>query len=121
MTSSGTHEIVGDVEQVRDQIDASVYEMNDPRVSGTGTQHVNANVYGTLASLWGTMRIENAQGAWEGSWDGTLWNDGRSMNVTAWLVGSGAYEGYTYYSHSWGTTSPLHSEGVIYPGPLPVR
>jgi hypothetical protein len=92
--------------------------MDDARVSGTGTITANFDMYGTVGPQWGTYRLENAGGAWEGTWTGALWEGGNATNLAAWLVGSGAYEGWTYYAHVWGTSS-LQVEGVVFPGSPP--
>jgi len=63
---------------------------------------------------WGTYRIENADGAWEGPFTGAEYPDERSPDIV-WLVGEGAYEGLTAFVHE--ASGPI--EGVIVPGPQP--
>jgi len=126
VTTGGTEEWVGKVEQIRGRVFASTDTMNDPRVTGTGIvqfsgdlhgTQTNGNFEGSVVAEWGTYRLENAEGAWEGKWTGANWNSGPT-NVTSWLIGSGAYEGYTYYMHLWGL-DPFNVEGIIFPGSPP--
>jgi len=114
---AGADETVGDVEKVRLRTLATTDTMNDPRVTGKGTVQFNGDFWGPIGTEWGTFRLENAGGAWEGEWTGASWNSGPT-DVTAWLAGSGDYEGYTYYIHLWGTDG-LTVEGIIFPGSPP--
>jgi hypothetical protein len=109
---------VGDVMQLRGNEVDTIDTMNDPRVTGTGTVRGNADLFGSVGPQWGTYRLENADGAWEGSFTGILTEAGAVSEVTAWLVGSGAYEGYTYYFHHLGSGT-LKVDGIIYPGSAP--
>jgi hypothetical protein len=118
VTTPGTPTQAGDATRLRGRVVASVDTMDDPRVSGTGTITANFDMYGRVGPQWGTYRLENAGGAWEGKWTGALWEGGNATNVAGWLVGSGAYQGWTYFTHVWGTTN-LQVEGVIYPGSPP--
>ena len=113
--TGGTEKKVGDVTQTRGVVITATIEMNDPRVSGTGTGLVNADFYDHVGPEWGTTRLENAGGAWEGTVTGVAWADGNASDLSGWLVGSGAYEGYTYYWHlrAIGTTGTV--DGIIYP------
>ena len=65
------------------------------------------------------MRLENANGAWEGTVTGASWNGGYTANDSGWLVGSGAYAGYTYYVHFWGSGYNYLAEGIIFLGSPP--
>jgi hypothetical protein len=119
VVSSGTTTQAGAVVQVRGRVVSSTDTMSDPRVTGTGTIHANADSYGSVATQWGVYRLENAGGAWEGTWTGALWDDQGITDVTGWLVGSGAYEGLTYHFQARGSEI-LEVEGIIYPGSPPV-
>ena len=114
----GTSVQAGDVVQMRGVVATTVDTMNDPRVTGTGVIHGENDSYGSVGPQWGTYRLENAEGAWEGPWTGALWGDGMVSDVTAWLVGSGAYDGYTYYFHARGA-NPMKVEGIVFPGSPP--
>jgi hypothetical protein len=99
--------------------------LSDPRVTGMGTLRLNA-VGSTVKGVgfqWGTLRIENAGGAWEGSWTGAYWDHLQSeTNGAAWMVGSGAYEGLTFYLNIRGhADQPADLEGVILPAPPPAQ
>jgi hypothetical protein len=93
--------------------------MNDPRLAGTEKITLNADFYGTVASEWGTTRIENAEGTWEGTWTGVTWGEAGATSVSGWLVGSGAYAGWTYYFHGYGPSQPYQVEGIIFEGSPP--
>ena len=109
---------VGDVMQMRGNEVDTVDTVNDPRVTGTGTVRGDADLFGTVGTQWGTYQLENADGAWEGTWTGILTGSGAVSEVTAWLVGSGGYDGYTYYFHHYGSGT-LQVEGFIFPGSPP--
>jgi hypothetical protein len=126
VTAPGTETQAGDVTRLlRGRVVASVDTMDDPRVSGTGTITASFDMYGLCGGLCGpqrgTYRLENAGGAWEGKWTGAFWRwyERETINVASWLVGSGEYEGWTYYLHVWGTGNPYSVEGVLYPGSPP--
>jgi hypothetical protein len=104
--------------QLRGNSVDTVNTMSDARATGTGTISGDADMYGSVGPQWGTYRLENADGAWEGPWTGMLPNAGAVTQVTAWLVGSGAYEGWTYYLYARGTGT-VDVEGIIYPGAPP--
>ena len=86
---------VGDVMQWRGVHATSDEAASDPRVSGAGTIDGNIDIYGMNGVQRGTFRIENDGGAWEGTFRGAIYG-GYLDNGTAWLVGSGDYEGLTY-------------------------
>jgi hypothetical protein len=119
VTKSPTETVVGDVTQYRGQEMTSSGTMSDQRVTGTQVITLNGDLYGTVMPEWGTTRIENADGAWEGTWTGASWNNGTSTSVSGWLVGSGAYEGWTYYFHVHGPHMPYNAEGIIFKGSQP--
>ena len=121
VTQSGRQTVVGDVTQLRGQEMTDTGSMNDPRLAGTSRITLNADLYGPVAAEWGTTRTENADGAWEGTWTGASWNDGNATSVSGWLTGSGAYEGYTYYFHAFGPSTPYQVEGIIFPGLPPTE
>lgn len=73
----------------------------DARFSGTHYYSWNADMY-TLASedegplvYAEGLRIENAEGAWQGEANGATLPDGTSANGPVALTGEGAYEGLT--------------------------
>jgi hypothetical protein len=95
-----------------------VLQMSDPRLSGELKRYGNSDDFGWpdkvgagLELMWGTFRLENEGGAWEGPYRGaTMWDvedlgtpppsfhdvaEGASMYWTwdGWLEGSGDYEG----------------------------
>jgi hypothetical protein len=114
----GPSTTVDGIRQMRGLTATTTDTMDDPRVSGTGAIVGNLDSYGDVMTQWGTYRLENADGAWEGTWRGVLWNRGGVTEHTMWLTGSGAYEGLTYYAHVNGS-GVIDIEGVIFPGEAP--
>jgi hypothetical protein len=75
--------------------------MTDPRLEGTHYQSWESDTYLPAgadtqpAVSWGTQRIENEDGAWQGSWV-EFSADGSGASLwTAVLDGEGGYEGLT--------------------------
>ncbi len=122
LTTPYTESRAGDVTRLRDGVITVTTRMSDPRVSGTGTWRVNADLYPATGPQWGAYRLENADGAWEGTCSGAAWEGGRDEGG-AWscrLTGSGAYDGYSYvFSATTGDPGIDDVRGVIVPGPLP--
>ena len=117
--TGGTEVMVGDVTQVRNAVIAARFAMNDPRASGTGSGLVNLDLRGGVGPEWGTTRLDNAEGSWTGNVTGAAWANGNASDLSGWLVGSGAYEGYTYYWHLRSTDTTGKVDGIIYPGAPP--
>lgn len=115
ITTSYTLERVGDVLQYRDGVVTTIDTMNDPRVTGTGTYTFNLDEYTTVGREWATYRLENAGGTWEGACTGANYSEDVISIMACWLVGSGEYEGYTYYQFRDGE----QLKGVIYKGSPP--
>ena len=114
---------VGDVSQYRGGVLSFTDEMNDPRVNGTVTFEFGLDLYTAAASQWGTIKIENENGAWTGTCTGGAWGDGlRGLAWSCWLTGSGEYDGYSYYrqiSREPDAEAGATVIGVVYPGPIP--
>jgi hypothetical protein len=111
---------VGDVIQMRGVHAAATERIDDPRLSGTATIDGNVDVYGTEAVQWGTFRIENDGGAWEGTYRGVIYG-GTQESGTVWLAGSGDYDGLSCYWTFGGSNSDLvlEIEGLLFPGEAP--
>ena len=111
---------VGDVIQMRGVHATATEQISDPRLSGAATIDGNVDVYGTEAVQWGTFRIENDGGAWEGPYRGVIYG-GTQESGTVWLAGSGDYAGLTCYWTFGGDNSDLvlEIEGLIFPGEAP--
>jgi hypothetical protein len=120
VTKEGTETVVGDVTQIRGQEMTGSGTGNDPRLNGTSHITLNADVHGPVVAMWGTSRIENAGGTWEGTWTGASWNDSAAWTVTTWFIGTGGYAGWTYYSHQTGTgVLSSTGDGIIFQGSPP--
>ena len=116
-------EKVGDVTQFRAGLFTQTSTMDDPRVSGELTFSWSGDVYGVpfvdAATEWGTMRIANEGGMWEGRCSGGQWGDTTSI-LSCWLTGSGDYEGLTYYRQfDW--PPEVGVRGIIFPGVPPTE
>ena len=72
--------------------------MDDARVTGTGRYLLTIYGVPSNGAVAGTLRIENADGAWEGPVTGVLQPSGSTFGA-GWLRGEGAYEGLSYYHH----------------------
>ena len=93
--------------------------MDDPRVSGTMEYVHNSDDHGGMGPTWGTLRLENDNGAWEGVVSGYWYAP--ETRTAGWLVGEGAYEGLSYYhesvlEHGYLT---IGMSGIIYSGDPP--
>jgi hypothetical protein len=119
MVDNGTETKVGNVTQLRGVVLTGPWTMNDPRVNVTGTARLNVDEYDNVCAEWGTMRLENGNGAWEGTVTTAAWNGCTTANDSGWLVGSGGYAGYTYYVHFWGSGYTYLVEGIIFLGSPP--
>jgi hypothetical protein len=96
---------------------------NDPRVSGTATYTWEYDGWAQGATVqWGTGRLENAGGAWDGTMTGS-YSMPRGDILLFWFKGSGGYEGLAYAM--WAVLSPAEVawtyavDGIIFPGAPP--
>jgi hypothetical protein len=113
---AGTETQVGDVLQTRGLVFTDEMAMSDPRVSGAGTGTWNQDAYaGDVGISWGTYRLENKAGAWEGTFTSA---DGPVAASSGFLVGEGGYEGLTYYWHQ-DIGDEISVVGIIFPGDPP--
>lgn len=95
---------------------------SDPRVSGMETASVwNFDLWGTTANgagvQWGAVRLESADGAWEGKGSGVYSSD-RGDIIVSWHKGTGNYAGLVYFE-MWTGKSPWNIRGQIFTGDLP--
>ena len=94
-------------------------EMDDPRVSGTYLLVQNGQNRGGAGPMWGTMRVENEDGAWEGPVSG-YWTDS-DTHFSGCLAGEASYEGLTYCLRTAADVYALkvQVDGLIYEGSAP--
>jgi hypothetical protein len=92
---------------------------NDPRATGTVEFTFNLDTYTNVGSEWATATIRNDQGAWDGTCTGGSWDAGNTSLMSCWLLGSGAYKGYTFFFQQSGHDVSAEIEGIIYPGSPP--
>jgi len=75
-------------------VDGASIEMSDPRLSGSVTLDMSTDRFDESSTDvgWGTVRIENAEGAWDGRTVGTSDRSAGGREIAYYeLVGSGAY------------------------------
>ncbi len=119
VVSAGETTQAGDVSQVRGIVITTTEAIDDQWASGTGTFHLSLDASAGLGFEWGTARIENADGAWDGPCSGASWSNGQQSDVSCWLAGSGSYEGFTYYWHGRNAGLAGVIDGTILPAPAP--
>jgi hypothetical protein len=120
LTTPYTDTRAGEVTQLRDGVITTTAQMSDPRVSGTGTWNVSADLSPAVGPRWGTYRLENAAGAWDGTCSGAASDAGGGGAWSCRLTGSGAYDGYSYlFSATPSESGTGDVRGVIVPGPPP--
>ena len=120
LTTPYTETRDGDVTRFRDGVITVTARMSDPRVSGTGTWRVSADLHPSVGPRWGAYRLENAAGAWDGTCSGAAWDPGSGGAWSCRLTGSGAYDDYSYLFSATPSDPDLDDvRGVIVPGPLP--
>ncbi len=114
---------VGDTNQLRGGVMTFEVSMNDPRVSGIATFPFSADLYPNgVGPDWGSFRLENAEGAWDGTCRGVGWRGGEYGAMACWLAGSEAFAGYTYYFQAVATQVYWFKvDGLIYPGSPPAQ
>ena len=106
------------------------FEMDDPRLTGTGTAAFNVDVHKVndfedVVLETNDIRIENEAGSWTGH--GTLVvhagaeipDDEALVLNTLVLTGADAYEGLSAYLIVDGSEDPPTVEGVIFAGEIP--
>ena len=126
VTDRGTATTVGGVVQVRGIVATTTDTTSDPRVSGTGTIGGNYDRWppGPEATQWGTYRLENDGGSWEGTWAGTAYGAPGLPPVedaSVWLIGAGGYAGLSYYFHFHGSNGTYAIDGLVFPGSPPAQ
>ena len=97
---------------------------DDPRVSGSRSSTWNMDLWGRLGInhevvQWGTQRLENDGGAWEGRATGVVClSSGRGDIIAHWYRGTGDYVGLSYFE-LWTGFGPWKIQGQIFPGDPP--
>jgi hypothetical protein len=121
---SGTVETVDGRTELRGSAHAPLMvEVSDPRLDGDVTISFDRDDYtgpdgATYTVGTGTWRIENPDGAWQGSYDIVFTNDYVSV-VTTTLAGEGAYEGMSAVWEQTLASGGWDLRGVIFPAAPP--
>ena len=103
-------------------LDTADVEMSDPRLSGAFTNDYSIDRFDDLATDlgWGTVRIENDAGFWEGQSVHTTNIAARAEVAYYELVGNGAYDGLSAVVFETETSSGKWAwNGIIFPGSQP--
>jgi len=98
--------------------------MSDPRLSGTGVfdtqQFCLKEEADHVCMAWSTFELTGPDGTWVGT---TGWVEEPSRSgLPLWGVmeGTGAYEGWTFWSHNPNVMDPSAlTSGIVYEGPPP--
>jgi hypothetical protein len=115
-------------QHVRDDYHANrcTVETDDPRVSGVRSSTWNMDLWGNpdagqwAVVQWGTPRLENAGGAWEGRATGISSSPGRGDIIVNWYKGTGGYAGLGYFElWTGGLDGPWKVQGEVFPGDPP--
>ena len=117
------------VHHYRDMLWTCKVRTDDPRVTGTEIAPWKQDLWGTFdkgtrmpvsgaAVQWGTARLENDGGAWEGTGSG-VWSSDRGDILAIWYTGTGAYEGLSYFELWTGRYEPWKIQGQIFTGDPP--
>jgi hypothetical protein len=83
---------------IRGIVQSFAATVSDPRVTGLDTVTINGNFklvappVSFMGQMWGTFRISNGDGYWEGTWTGVRAENGFSY-MTVRGEGYGEYEG----------------------------
>ena len=118
----------GGVRQLRGLVATQQEDWSDSRLSGVSTLVFNEDEYPELMGpKWGTTRLENDGGAWEGSYLAIQLPRDEGPDIPTYLttmVGEGGYAGlsalcFAVYAQGpgWEGAEP---ECIIFPGPVPV-
>lgn len=124
VTDGGTATTVGGVVQVRGIVATTTDTTSDPRVSGTGTIGGNYDRWVGGATQWGTYRLENEGGSWEGTWAGIAYGATGVPPIedaSVWLIGAGGYAGLSYYFQFHGSNGTYEIDGLVFPGLPPAQ
>ena len=106
-------------------VTTEVEKMSDPRLNGTLTIDFTKQFFDVRRDtvlVWGTVLIENNEGAWEGIHRGTSDLEADGAQVAYYeLVGSGAYDGLSAIVFETGNETPIDWlwSGIIFPRDLP--
>ena len=101
----------------------TIISMSDPRLDGDATISFDTDAYvgadGRSATVGtGTWRIENTDGAWQGSYN-IVSTDEWASTVTMPLIGEGAYDGLVAVWESTIDGEGWNVRGVIFPAAPP--
>jgi hypothetical protein len=122
----GTFDVDNRVFQYREYpVAGSLRRVDDPRLFGEFTSDWNWDVRASgdqPVPAWGTMKIDTADGTWEGAFTGIRPTDYEPVGVRALLFGDGAYEGLcaTLDISALGLAQDATwvIDGVVHPDPM---
>jgi len=112
------------IARYRGLIASTVHESTDPRLSGPATLVWNRDAYaGYDGPEWGTIRSENDEGAWQGTYSAFMFPDDEVEWYVAYIMvseGEGGYEGLVSVCQSLvpGGGWDAQTKCVVMPGDL---
>jgi hypothetical protein len=115
----GTHHVRDDYHAGRCTVST-----DDPRTSGSRSSTWNIDLWGNPSAgigagvQWGTPRLENDGGAWEGRAAGVVSLPARGDIILNWYKGTGGHAGLGYFE-LWTGYGPWVIQGQIFPGDPP--
>jgi hypothetical protein len=107
-----------------DRFHACTDTTNDPRVNGSHVATWNMDVWGDITQStaagvqWGTVRIENGLGTWEGRFSGVASLPQPGDTIAEWYRGTGDYEGLAYFESVTGVCCTYVIRGRSSPATL---
>jgi hypothetical protein len=119
VASPGETSQVGDETRVTGIVYDLQEDVDDPRVAGFGTLTLDTRGTASMSYGSGDIHLDGADGAWDGTCTSSSWDDGRSISLSCWLTGTGAYQGLSYYRHSLSSAGSSSFDGLILSAPPP--
>lgn len=98
---------------------------DDLRVTGSHVASWSMDAWGDLnvpaaaGFQWGTVRLENTGGAWEGRFTGVASLPEPGDTIAIWYEGTGGYAGLSYFELITGPCCVYQIQGQIFPGDPP--
>jgi hypothetical protein len=126
-SDAGSESATATLYSSRDGVFDGPVEFSDPRVSGqwtTSPLHQDVDRSTGQGIMWGTLRVENDGGTWEGPMSGVIYQapEGGFYTTEGWLTGDGDYAGYTFFfqeERDQAINPPRVFRGIIYKGQPP--
>ena len=118
-TAAGTETMSGDLHQYRGVTMRCQHDSaSDPRIRGVQESEVSIDLRpDRSADMWGTYRLTNVDGSWEGNWTGTVAAGYSTHAMDGVASGTGSYAGLQLSYHVTGDGRYFTLTGTISPTP----